>query len=110
LHFPYQAAQALAGSDDTDHLMVSLAEFERLGARPLAMFVQRRLRQSGVRGVPRGPRASTRRNAGNLTRREQEVLELLAEGLQNAEIGRRLFVSAKTVDHHVSSILAKLGV
>jgi DNA-binding NarL/FixJ family response regulator len=42
--------------------------------------------------------------------REAEILDLLAEGLRNAEIAERLFVSSKTVDHHVSAILGKLGV
>ena len=43
-----------------------------------------------------------------LTRREQEVLALLGQGLTNAQIGERLFISTKTAGHHVSSILAKL--
>ncbi|HEY5472997.1 MAG TPA: response regulator transcription factor, partial [Candidatus Limnocylindrales bacterium] len=45
-----------------------------------------------------------------LTRRELEVLALIAEGRSNPEIGRRLFITRKTVAAHVSSILAKLGV
>jgi DNA-binding NarL/FixJ family response regulator len=64
----------------------------------------------GARGLTRGPQATTRANPANLTGREFEVLTLLAEGLRNAEIAGRLFISAKTVDHHVSAILAKLGV
>jgi DNA-binding NarL/FixJ family response regulator len=63
----------------------------------------------GVRGQTRGPRAATKNNPANLTEREMDVLNLLAEGLRNAEIAERLFISAKTVDHHVSAILAKLG-
>jgi DNA-binding NarL/FixJ family response regulator len=45
-----------------------------------------------------------------LTRREAEILALLSDGLRKAAIARRLFVSTKTVDHHVSAILTKLGV
>jgi DNA-binding NarL/FixJ family response regulator len=72
--------------------------------------VARRLRQRGVRGVPRGPRLSTRENLAGLTARELEVLALVAEGLRNAHIAQRLVLSPKTVDHHVSAILRKLDV
>ena len=58
----------------------------------------------------RGPRAATRQNPANLTKREVEVLTLVTQGLRNAEIGKRLFLSEKTVDHHVSAILRKLAV
>ncbi|MFD1731108.1 response regulator transcription factor [Deinococcus malanensis] len=57
-----------------------------------------------------GPRAATRANPAHLTTRELEVLHLLQQGLQNAEIARKLHLSTKTAGHHVSSILSKLGV
>jgi DNA-binding NarL/FixJ family response regulator len=107
---PYEAADALADADQEPQLRTALAELERLGARPLAAAVARKLRELGVRGLARGPRPATRANPANLTAREAEVLALVAEGLRNADIARRLFVSPKTVEHHVSAVLVKLGV
>ncbi|MDQ3723170.1 MAG: helix-turn-helix transcriptional regulator, partial [Actinomycetota bacterium] len=54
--------------------------------------------------------AARSRGSGELSAREREVLELLAEGMSNAQIARALFIAEKTAGHHVSSILAKLGV
>lgn len=102
---PYEAALALGASDDEGALRQALGELERLGARPAAAAVAQRLRAL----VARGPRPSTASNPANLTAREVEVLELVAEGLRNADIAERLVVSQRTVDHHVSSILRKLG-
>jgi DNA-binding NarL/FixJ family response regulator len=82
----------------------ALAEFERLGAPRDADAAAELLRRHGVRGRT-GPK-----DAGLLTRREQEVLALVAEGLTNAEVAARLHLSTKTVGHHVSNVLAKLGV
>jgi DNA-binding CsgD family transcriptional regulator len=107
---PYEAAAALADSDQEPQLRAALAELEGLGARPLRAQVARRLRELGVRGLTRGPRPATRANPARLTARELEVLALVGEGLRNADIARRLSLSTKTVDHHVSAILAKLGV
>jgi DNA-binding NarL/FixJ family response regulator len=108
--FVYEAADALADSDDVDDVRRAHDQLVALGARPRAQMAARRLRELGARDVPRGPRASTRANAAGLTARELQVASRLAEGLTNAEIADRLVVSAKTVDHHVSAVLTKLGV
>ncbi len=107
---PYESAMALADADDDEALRRSLELLQELGARPAVAMVSRRLRERGARGVPRGPRPRTRQNEANLTPRQVEVLALLSEGLRNAEIAERLFLSEKTVDHHVSAILSKLDV
>jgi DNA-binding CsgD family transcriptional regulator/tetratricopeptide (TPR) repeat protein len=107
---PYERALALASADDEHALRLSLTELQRLGARPAVAIVQRRLRDRGVRRVPRGPRPSTRQSRAGLTARELDVVVLVAEGLRNSEIAQRLVVSERTVDHHVGAILRKLDV
>ena len=107
---PYESALALATSGDPDAIRRAAEELQRLGARPAAAIAGQRLRELGARGIPRGPRPRTREHPAGLTRREVEVLSLLAEGMRNAEIAERLVVSTKTVDHHVSAILRKLEV
>jgi ATP/maltotriose-dependent transcriptional regulator MalT len=104
---PYEEALALSDGDEAAQ-REALSIFEKLGAEPAAEKLRQRLRATGVRGIPRGPRPSTIENPAGLTTRQMEVLSLLSEGCINAEIAERLFISAKTVDHHVSAILAKL--
>jgi DNA-binding CsgD family transcriptional regulator len=105
---PYEAALALSEGDNEDALRHALDELRRLGAAPAAAILKRRLRQRGARGLPTGPRKATRQNPAQLTRREVEVLQLVAQGHRNRDIAQRLFLSEKTVAHHVSAILRKL--
>jgi ATP/maltotriose-dependent transcriptional regulator MalT len=104
---PYEAASALADSDDTTSLREALATFERLGARPMAERVADSLRERGVRVAARRPQTA---GPSGLSEREVEVLRLVAAGFTNPQIASALFVSRKTAEHHVSNILAKLGV
>ncbi len=107
---PYEAARALADASEERPLRDALEVCERLGARPLAAIITRRMREMGIRHIPRGARPSTRAHPAGLTAREIEIARFIAGGLRNADIARRMFLSTKTVDHHVSSVLAKLGV
>jgi ATP/maltotriose-dependent transcriptional regulator MalT len=109
IEMPYERALALAEGPE-EALRESLRVLEQLGAGPLREIVRQRLRDLGVRGLPRGPRASTREHPAGLTSREVQVLNLLIDGHANSELARRLHLSPKTVDHHVSSILGKLQV
>lgn len=106
---PLEAARARA-EGDAPAMREALVIFEALGARPEADTLRRRLQAAGVRGLPRGQRASTRGNPHELTARELEVLQLLCEGLRNAQIAERLRRSVRTVDHHLAAAFAKLGV
>ncbi|PRY20537.1 ATP-binding protein [Pseudosporangium ferrugineum] len=108
LGYDYARAEALACGDDED-AAEAVRIMDGLGAVAAARRVRAELRDRGAK-VPRGPRAATAADPTGLTARQREVLELLAEGLSNAQIAAALSLSAKTVDHHVSAVLGKLGV
>ncbi|HEV2559403.1 MAG TPA: AAA family ATPase [Microvirga sp.] len=106
---PYEQARALEAGGAAA-CRAALVIYDRLGARPAADALRQRLRREGAAGVPRGPRSVTRGNQYGLTARQAQILSLLMEGLTNSRIAHRLHISAKTVDHHVSAVLGKLGV
>ncbi|GAA4854765.1 AAA family ATPase [Pseudonocardia benzenivorans] len=107
---PYDRALELWDAGSTDDLLAALPLLDELAAKPVAALVRARLRASGVSSVPRGRLPATRANPAGLTARQLDVLELLVDGLSNGQIASRLVISPKTTDHHVSAILAKLGV
>ncbi len=103
---PYERAIALTHANPTAQLE-ALEVLETLGATAVAAKLRKAMRDEGL-AVPRGKGRATRGHAAGLTARQAEVLRLLDEGLSNIEIADRLFVSPRTVEHHVSAILAKL--
>jgi DNA-binding CsgD family transcriptional regulator len=114
LEMPLQAAQTrleiartVRATEPTlaiEEARVALSTFDEIGAVRDADIAANLLRQLGATGRA-GPKGLER-----LTKREREILALLGQGLTNAEIAARLFISTKTAAHHVSNVLAKLGV
>jgi DNA-binding CsgD family transcriptional regulator len=103
----YRQGLALFGGNEEDKI-AAMSLMRKLGALAVCEKMKREMRNSGIRSIPRGVRKSTQSNPALLTEREVGVLRLLKEGMQNKEIAARLFISAKTVDHHISAILFKL--
>ncbi|MBW6454539.1 MAG: LuxR C-terminal-related transcriptional regulator [Trueperaceae bacterium] len=107
---PFECARAMAESTVEREVRDAIAAFDRLGARLAGQQARARLQGLGAEQIPRGPRERTRRHPAGLTPREAQVLAGLAAGLSNAQIAARHGVSLRTVEHQVSSVLAKLGV
>ena len=109
LDAPFERAQALEMGESAAQL-AALEIYDELNAKGAAASLRGRLRAAGVRGVPRGRQAQTRANPFGLTAREKQILMLLCEGRRNVEIAEELYVSVRTVEHHVAAAFAKLGV
>lgn len=106
---PFEKAFALFGGNEEDKKS-ALVLFQQLGAVAVSEKIKMEMRAGGIKNIPRGLRESTRTNPAQLTNRELDVLRLLQKGNQNKEIAGALFISPKTADHHISSILFKLDV
>jgi DNA-binding CsgD family transcriptional regulator/tetratricopeptide (TPR) repeat protein len=109
---PYSAALALAQSPVEDaqaHWSEAIEIFTSLGAEPAVRKLRNDARALGVRGIRRGQYGSARENEFGLTKKELDVLRLLVAGKTNQEISAQLVRSAKTIEHHVSAVLGKLG-
>jgi DNA-binding CsgD family transcriptional regulator/Tfp pilus assembly protein PilF len=105
---PLWSAYALAFSPRLQDAQECMEILDGLGVPAVRHAVLRARHARGL-AVPRGPRAARRASPAGLTARETEVLQLLAEGLSYAEVAGRLVLSEKTVGHHVSAVLRKLG-
>jgi len=106
---PFEKAFALFAGKEDD-MKNALLIFQQLVAEAVYEKINMEMRAGGIKKIPRGLRESTKTNPAQLTNRELDVLQLLQKGIQNKEIAGALFISPKTADHHISSILFKLDV
>jgi DNA-binding CsgD family transcriptional regulator/tetratricopeptide (TPR) repeat protein len=106
---PYALALALCEGSEEDKKK-SLLILQQLGATAVSEKIKMEMRAVGIKKIPKGLRESTRTNPAQLTNRELDVLQLLQKGHQNKEIAGTLYISPKTVDHHISSVFFKLDV
>jgi DNA-binding CsgD family transcriptional regulator len=109
LGYRYEAALALLDTKDEPNLRESLARLSDLGAEAAARLVRQTMRDLGLRSIPAGARPATKAHPRGLTVREQQILQLVSQGHSNEEISASFFISVRTVEHHVSAILGKLG-
>jgi DNA-binding CsgD family transcriptional regulator len=110
LGLPYMSALCLLDSEDPKDMREAVRRLDDMGAVAASARARQVLRTRGVAAIPRGSRSSTKDDPLGLTGREREVFALVCEGASNSEIAQSLVISVKTVDHHVSAILGKLGV
>ncbi|MGB5531623.1 MAG: LuxR C-terminal-related transcriptional regulator, partial [Acidimicrobiia bacterium] len=104
---PYKRAVALSSGGIAERIE-AIRICDTLGAAPMARRLREDLHAEGVTGIPRGPQRSTLSSPVGLTPRQTEVLELLRQGRTNNEIADELFISPRTVEHHVAAVLSKL--
>jgi DNA-binding CsgD family transcriptional regulator len=104
----YESAIALFDNGDDHDKRQAVSMLDQLGAKAVCEKLRTEMRVLGIKSIPRGMRKTTESNPSQLTNRELDVLRLLQEGLPNKLIAGKLFISAKTADHHISSILFKL--
>jgi DNA-binding CsgD family transcriptional regulator/tetratricopeptide (TPR) repeat protein len=109
LGYRYEAALALLDTKDEPLLRESLTRLVDLGAEAAARLVRQTMRDLGMRSIPAGARPATKAHPRGLTAREQQILDLLSQEQSNEEISASLFISVRTVEHHVPAILGKLG-
>jgi DNA-binding NarL/FixJ family response regulator len=112
---PRHQALVLMQMDPTRHpsaLAEAIQIFDRMGAVACGDAARRlahRQVTAGVKGIRTGPRSAARSNRFGLTARELQIARLLGQGLSNQAIAERLSRSPRTVEHHVSTVLSKLG-
>jgi DNA-binding CsgD family transcriptional regulator len=106
----FDAAMALVFSPVEADVRAAHERFVAMDATASVSRARKRLKDIGARVVPSGPRSTTKEHPAGLTRREGEILELIVQGLTNAEMAEQLYLSERTVEHHVSAVLGKLGV
>jgi DNA-binding CsgD family transcriptional regulator len=109
LKCPYEHALALSEGNEKA-MKRSIELFDALGAAAASQLIKQKLRKSGIKNIPKGPRQSTAENPSGLTNRQLEILNLVADGLSNSEIGNKLYISTRTVENHISSIFSRLNI
>lgn len=113
LQMPRNHAYALmAMTDRPDALSAAIAMFDRINCVASAQYgrrLARRLATAGLKGIKTGPRAAARANRFGLTPKERQIAAHLAQGHSNHQIATAVSRSERTVEHHVSTVLAKLG-